>query len=335
LPHPVSHAAGITFLSATSEAQGQLRLLDRDELLPGDEAWAQVVLQQPVAVVPGDHCVLRTSNDTVGGGPILQVNPPRRRRNHPATLDLLRRKAEGSIETRVLDELLPGPAELAVLASRLTVEPGQLQTAIEALAESGDLYVHGRTLVGARWLDLAVSRITGETSQFLTANALRDNAPREHVRRATGLSASDFDLAVHETVVRGELREEGAGLAPPGYAAALPSEHKPQVDAFLTALREGGYSPPTDALPPPEIVAFLASRGLVEPTRGGVVFDAVVYQEMVQRVRRFIEEQGSVSLAQTRDLFGTSRKYAQAFLEHLDEQRITRRVGDERVLRSR
>jgi selenocysteine-specific elongation factor len=54
---------------------------------------------------------------------------------------------------------------------------------------------------------------------------------------------------------------------------------------------------------------------------------------MVARVRAHLEREGTVTLAQVRDLFGTSRKYAQALLEHLDEQRITRRVGDERVLR--
>ncbi|MEX0785513.1 MAG: SelB C-terminal domain-containing protein, partial [Dehalococcoidia bacterium] len=67
----------------------------------------------------------------------------------------------------------------------------------------------------------------------------------------------------------------------------------------------------------------------------GVVFAAEAYQEMVERVTEHLRSHGSITLAQVRDMFGTSRKYAQALLEHLDRERVTRRVGDERVLRKR
>ncbi len=63
-----------------------------------------------------------------------------------------------------------------------------------------------------------------------------------------------------------------------------------------------------------------------------MVFAALTYNEMVDRVVAHIKMRDRVTLAEVRDLFNTSRKYAQAFLEHLDEKKITRRVGDERVL---
>ena len=63
-----------------------------------------------------------------------------------------------------------------------------------------------------------------------------------------------------------------------------------------------------------------------------MVFAASVYDEMVKIITSLIQSQGKVSLAEVRDLFKTSRKYVQALLEHLDEKKITRRVGDERVL---
>ena len=63
------------------------------------------------------------------------------------------------------------------------------------------------------------------------------------------------------------------------------------------------------------------------------MFEAASFDEMNAKVRTHIEQHGAITLAQTRDLIGTSRKYAQALLEHLDRLRITRRVGDERVLR--
>ena len=65
----------------------------------------------------------------------------------------------------------------------------------------------------------------------------------------------------------------------------------------------------------------------------GVAFGADAYREMVERIVAHLRGSGSITLAQVRDLLGTSRKYAQALLEHMDEEHITRRVGDERVLR--
>ena len=84
-----------------------------------------------------------------------------------------------------------------------------------------------------------------------------------------------------------------------------------------------------------ELLSYLESQGRVVRASDGVTFSAAAYKEMVERITAHIGEHGSVTLAQVRDIFGTSRKYAQALLEHLDSERITRRVGDERVLRER
>jgi selenocysteine-specific elongation factor len=64
-----------------------------------------------------------------------------------------------------------------------------------------------------------------------------------------------------------------------------------------------------------------------------VVFGAEAYREMVERITEHLRAEGSITLARVRDMFGTTRKYAQALLEHLDHTNVTRRVGDARVLR--
>lgn len=333
LSHPVAHAAGVTFLSATTEAQGQLRLLDRDELFPGEEAWAQVKLDEPVAVAVGDRCVLRTTNDTIGGGPIVALNPPRHRRKHAATLDALRRKAKGGVAERVLDELLAGPSEMELLGKKLIVEQVVLQGAVNELTSAGLVQERAGRLLAAGWLENVRGRVLAVTRAYLAANSLSRAAPREHVRSASGLDATTFDLVVADAVEAGRIEERGAKLAPPGYAVVLSAEQQEEVDRFLESIAAGGYSPPTDDLPDAALLAYLVDEGKVAATRGGVVFDADIYREMLEQVRTFIDTNGSITLAQARDIFGTSRKYAQAFLEHLDERRVTRRVGDERILR--
>jgi len=65
----------------------------------------------------------------------------------------------------------------------------------------------------------------------------------------------------------------------------------------------------------------------------GVVFSSSAYSEMVDKVVACARTQGSVTLAQVRDMLGTSRKYAKALLEYMDEKKLTRRIGDKRILR--
>ena len=334
LSHPLEHDAGVTFLSATSESEAKLRLLDRDELLPGDTAWAQVVLASPVAVVRGDHCVIRTPNETAAGGIVVAVNPRRHRRNHAQTLAALDRQLAGSPADRLLDLLLAGPIAPEDARRMLNLEPAPFATALAETAAASTVVERAGRLVALAWLDSAVGRVVAAADEFLTANPLRLAAPREHLRSVVRFDQAVFDVVVAEAVARGALEERSAAaLSRPGYEPQLTARQQTEVVRFLASLRAGAFSPPTDSLPDPSLLAYLSEQALVVDTGAGVVYEAAVFEEMVAKTRSHIEQHGSVSLAEARDLFATSRKYAQAFLEHLDALRITRRTGDTRTLR--
>ncbi|MCB0099119.1 MAG: SelB C-terminal domain-containing protein, partial [Caldilineaceae bacterium] len=82
-----------------------------------------------------------------------------------------------------------------------------------------------------------------------------------------------------------------------------------------------------------ELLDYLLASGQLVRLGGGVLFHQGDFDAMRQQVIEFARAHGSITLAQARDLFQTSRKYVQALLEELDAQRVTRREGDERVLR--
>jgi selenocysteine-specific elongation factor len=113
----------------------------------------------------------------------------------------------------------------------------------------------------------------------------------------------------------------------------LSSAQADLAERYLAALRAGATSPPTDAPPPPALIAFLAERGEVVSVGAGVVFAAEVHASMLAALREFAAANDGITLAQARDLFATSRKYAQAFLEDLDARHVTRRTGDLHTLR--
>jgi selenocysteine-specific elongation factor len=142
------------------------------------------------------------------------------------------------------------------------------------------------------------------------------------------LEPAIFDAVVTAAATSGLLEERPAGLAPVGWEPKLSDAQSALAERYLAALRAGGTSPPTDSPPPPALIAFLAERGELVNVGAGVVFAADVHASMLATMREFAAANGGITLAQARDLFATSRKYAQAFLEDLDARHITRRTGD-------
>ena len=138
-----------------------------------------------------------------------------------------------------------------------------------------------------------------------------------------------IDLLVQENV----LIDEGPVLRLPGHVQQVSEDLSRSVNEYLEVLESSPYSPPTDFAADGDVVNLLVDQGKVVKVSDNIVFSSSAYDHMVGQISHYIDEQGEISVADVRDLFGTSRKYALALLDHMDKQRITRRVGDFRVLR--
>jgi selenocysteine-specific elongation factor len=115
------------------------------------------------------------------------------------------------------------------------------------------------------------------------------------------------------------------------------ADQERQVEELLAAFSKNPYTPPSvadsEATVGTEVMnALIQQRRLVQASED-VLFLRDTYEEMVERVIEHIKEKGTITVAQVRDMFAASRRYALALMEHLDERRVTKRVGDERVLR--
>jgi selenocysteine-specific elongation factor len=153
-----------------------------------------------------------------------------------------------------------------------------------------------------------------------------------------GELSSKVGLLPHSPVLQrlfdeGFLIEEGVAVRLPSYRIELSQQQQAKIDVFLRALNKNPYSPPGDIKLEPELLNLLLEQQQVTKVSDGVVFSASAYNEMVAKVTTYAKEKGKVTLAEVRDMLGTSRKYAQALLEYMDEKKLTRRIGDERVLR--
>jgi selenocysteine-specific elongation factor len=347
--HPIRHNQTLSFHTGSGETRARVRLLDREEVPPGEEGWAQLRLAALAAVVKGDLFVVRTANDTVGGGQVVDAHPPRHRRFHAATLEALSVAQGGSPEDALLGLLARSePCELAALVRRTDLSTEETRAAAEALVAEGRAVALGprpltdtTVLYSASGFAALGERARQAIEAHYRQHPLRRGMAREELKSRLRLAPRVFDLALDRWTASGELEEIGlatgqAGTAVglPGHEVRLTAAQESEVRVLLAALEANRYSPPTDRRLSPELVAYLEEQGKVVDVGDGVVFAAGAYQEMVERIVEHLKRERTITLAQVRDMFGTSRKYAQALLEYLDLRRVTRRVGDERVLRS-
>ena len=331
LRHPLRHNLAVTFHSGADEANAQLRLLDADELSGGESAWAQIKLDTAVAVTRGDRFVLRTANDTVAGGVIADLNPRRHRRRDPQVAAALGAMLSDTPEDRLLDLLSRHPlAERAWLAAELAMTEQQISDAIAALMQGDLVLAIGSALVTSSYAHDLARRASELMTAYHAEHPLRPGMPVEEFRARLRLDAPD--LARLSPLLTGvELRGAIARLH--DFSAAPDPAQRAAIELFLAGLRAAPFDPPAARGLDLALIAYLVETGVVVQAGDGIVFDTGAFAEIERRVREHIGEHGQITLGQTRDLLGTSRKYAQALLEHLDRIRVTRRVGDDRVLR--
>jgi len=146
-----------------------------------------------------------------------------------------------------------------------------------------------------------------------------------------------FNQVISMAVSEGHLVEENGAIRLSTHEVRFGAEQQRQVDALLATFRRHPYTTPSfaecEASVGAEVLSALIEQGQLIRISDDVLYLPETYQEMVERVVAHLKSDGAITVAQVRDMFNASRKYALALMTHLDERRITKRVGDERVLR--
>ncbi len=340
-PRPLKHNSPVTFHSGATESAARVRLLAQDEAQPGEETWAQVRLDSPMALVKGDYFVIRSSDATIGGGAVVEPHAKRHRRRHAPTLARLEAMDSGLEEDALLQTLQSAePCDLQTLANRGNLSPAAVRAAVEKLASERRAVVLGGMDSGPRallysaegWASLC-ARARAVLEAYHIERPLRVGVQKEELRSRLNLSGQQFALVLPRLVDDGVAAEDNGLIRLPNHSVTLSDGQRAGIDAYLSALRSNPYSPPTDAALPDDLLSLLVDEGRVVRVNESVVYDSDAYAEMVDGIVSAIRENGSINVAQVRDKFQTSRKYALSMLEHLDQQRVTRRVGDDRALR--
>ncbi len=345
----VLHNAEVKVFLGTTESLATLRLLDGEGLGPGAEGWIQLELREPLVCVRGDAFILRWPSpaETIGGGFVVDPHPEHRHKRHEArVLAALESLAAGD-PTGVLLEATRslGAAPIREIVRRSHLVESSARAALRELMLSGKLIVLEAgdvnpgsdllTMAAADWAVLE-SKCVGIVADYHSRFPLRAGIPREELKSQLGREARLFNAAIRRLVAQGALQENRHALADPTHQIHFDGRQKATADKLMADFGRNPFGPPSmkdcQATAGEEILGALIAKGDLIPVSADILFRKADYDAMVAKVHEHLQAKGQITLAEVRDQFRTSRKYAQALLEHLDAIGTTRRLGDARVL---
>lgn len=339
LTRPITHNKAITFHTGTSEISGKIRLLDTQKLNQKESGWAQLILSQPVAVASGDLFIIRSSTGTLGGGRIVDTKAKRHRRFQQSIIENLEVRDQGKPEDILLATLESNePTEFGNILSLCSISNEEANKALQTLISENRAVAFGSE--GPKRFLFSISgwnRLVGDSmksmNNYHNQFPLRLGMPKEELRNRLKIPSQNFPSILKRLTAENILTEEGPIVRLPSHEIKLTDKQQAKVDTLLKTLSADPFSPSIQSLPEPELVNVLIDKRLVVKISDNIIFTTSAYDEMVKRVIDHLNSNGKITVAEARDMFGTSRKYALALMEHLDEKKVTRRTGDERVLR--
>lgn len=329
-PRALRHGAGLLLHTGTTEVGCRVIVLIGDAIEPGRDGWVQLYLERAIAAGANDRFVLRVPSPatTIAGGRFVDVAPAKHPRHDAAVSESLDRRAAGGVLQEELRKYSRGVSVAALLKATM---------ARESDVDDLDARRIGEWLFATEAWNTLADRAIKEVAAYHAAHPLRPGMAREELRNRLRLHPSSFPAALATLVAEGRLEERQGAIATPDHRVAIDASDGP-AGRFLELLGGNPFAPPSlqEAMQRtgagPEVVRALAQSGAIVRVSDDIAFTLDAYAQAVEMVKALIAATGSVTVAQLRDRMGASRRPVLALLEHLDAAKVTRRVGDQRVL---
>ena len=354
-PKDLKHRATIRLHSATYEVPAKVILFDRDLLKPGESAYVQLRLARPVLLLPGDPFVLRTYSPqaTLGGGIVLDPAPPRRRRRSVEALELLSAVESGGDQDRlrllVESSLLSG-ISVQDMVNRSGMSGKRIDAALGPLLSTGAVLQavkEPRIFLSKDAFAALKQMLSDELRAYLEENPMQEGIGKEELKsRIPKRSDARFFGPLLAS-----MEKEGTALSDreivrlPGRKAGVTVDQAGLQAMLEELLKKGWGEPPTvkelcDVLNCTEKqlldhANLLTREGRAVKVKGDVFYAPGAVAEIREKLIAYLKEKGEVTPPEFRELTGLSRKFMIPLLEYFDQERLTIRAGDKRVLRKK
>lgn len=353
-PRPVKNRAKVRFHTGTAEHLATLVLLEGEELAPGEETFAQVRLDQPLAVLRGDRFVLRSYSPvmTIGGGSILHPIPHKHKghgRQEAATTlaTLLNGTADEIILWHVLDADWAGVSE-DELRVRTNISPKLFDKSVTRFISQKQIILYdkeNRRLIHAEVLDRLKQLLCGTLAEYHQRFPLKTGMPKEELAAQLPKLVDNklYNFVLRQLSEQEEVVQQMEWIRLASHKVDLTRDEEVIRQKIELAFREGGLQPPffrevAAKIPGTprqhgDVLGWMLSQGILIKVKEELYFHTAALDDLKQQLVMFLQEHGEISAPQFKEITQASRKYTIPLLEYFDGQKLTIRVGDVRRLR--
>ena len=338
---PLRHHTEVKLFIGAAETVADVRLLGTEALNPGETGWLQLEPRDPVVAVRGDRYILRrpSPGETLGGGTVVDPQPKARYKRFDETvIQRLESLAQGSPADVLLQAALAlGPTPIKDVVTRSRLDEPTAESALKELYNTDQLIrLEDVVIAAAQWSTLKETVVTALAAYHDTF-PMRRGMPREELKSKLKVPPRIFNLILRRLAEEGVLTEGSKWASLPNHIVRFSPFQQVKVDQLMAQFAAAPFAPPSvkecQAEVGEDIFNVLLESGDLLVVSDEVVFRKSDYEKMVEEIRQAIQQKGQITLAETRDLLHTSRKYIQALLEHLDAIGVTVRDGDFRRLK--
>jgi selenocysteine-specific elongation factor len=343
---PLENMSPVHFYLGTARVVARLYLLGRDELAPDEEGFAQCRLDKPLVAQRGDRFIIRSYSPmvTIGGGIVLDERPQRHKRFKTAVLEKLQdlekedplpfvlqklRSVQGGTLQELNQLIKIGADRLRDLLDRAVEE--------KKVARAGDLYVAADTR--EEWAAAIINKL----ERFHQEKPLLPGMQKAHLRGVLPhkVTGRIYDAFLKYLLDKSMIAINGELICRKDFTPEPAPAQEKKLEKILEIYEKGGLAPPplkelweVTGIKKEEgenLLDFLVYKNLLIKINEDVYLHGEIYYRCLEALKNYLHNNSRITLAQYRDLIGSSRKYAQVLLEYFDSCNYTKRIGDERV----
>lgn len=348
----VKNGSRVHFYCGSSEALAKLVLLDRDVLERGQSCFAQLRFETPIAVKYADRFIIRFYSPmlTIGGGKILETTPSKHKRFDEAALATLEIKKSGNgkeLCEALIRERSGQLIEADYLCRKLGMSAAECEGILEVLKNEGKVKrLSNAALVHTAYLSRAAEACLDILHDYHEKNRMSQGLGKEELKSALGRrlhieNKKMLEALLSELAAAELIRTDGKLAAAADFVLEFSPEAEKMKERILSFYRMRRFEMPTVDEVLEQEKDRANARHIIEAMEGSELvklnhqyyIDKEAFDTALRELTDKIHRDGQITLAEFRDIIGTSRKYAMAILEYLDEAKITRKTDDVRVLR--
>jgi selenocysteine-specific elongation factor len=350
---PLENRQRVRLHHGTSELLCRVIILDKQEIKPGENAYVQLRLESPIACKKDDRFVIRNYSPmyTIGGGIIIEPLSKKAKQFDQGHIDELKIKESGSTESileNIIENLSPKFPDKSLIQKSIDLKSNIIEEKInnlkqhgkiiELLIDNNPIYIH------VKYMDEKAKLMVHQLEKFHMDNPLKVGMTKEEIKgKVFGkkLKQKIYDEILHILAEKGIININGNYISLNTFSIKYTKEQKEIKEKLILIYNKAGFSPPKyEELASKEkdkktfkmVYDSLIENGEIIKINEDISLSLSSYNKAKDIVIRYINEKGSITLSEFRDLLNTSRKYAVAIIEYFDYIKLTKRVDDKRVL---